>query len=535
MCTLLEIFHATPQSSQRLIPIAFDNQCVASAAALRETKMSSSVVYVFQKMELKELNKIYFLGIGGIGMSALARYFKRKDAEIHGYDKTETTLTKKLEKEGMTIHYGEADLTKIPAGLDLVVWTPAIPRNFPELLHFQQSGIPLKKRAEVLGIISRSQRTIAIAGTHGKTTTSSLVTHLLRTGGVRCTAFLGGISQNLRSNYVGGDSDWVVAEADEYDRSFLHLSPEISVLLSMDPDHLDIYGKAEAVAETGFKEFIKKTKPNGKVFIKQEFAQHFDNQLFEMMDGGQSTVDGVAFASFGLEEGTYRAEHIRVKDGWFVFDFVAPVSDPSWEATPSNRAGGNRSYEEVRFEGLRLGMPGRHNVENATAAIAVALNVGIKPAAIRKALATFKGIKRRFEFIYRDEKTVFIDDYAHHPTEIRAAVSAAKELFPGRKIMGIFQPHLYSRTRDFQDGFAEELDNLDEIILLDIYPAREEPIPGVTSAIIFDKMKNPNKVLIRKGDALNTLKNRDLEVLMTIGAGDIDTLVLPLKRYLKRR
>ncbi|MBK9017304.1 MAG: hypothetical protein IPM82_26415 [Saprospiraceae bacterium] len=338
-------------------------------------------------MDLASIKKIYFLGIGGIGMSALARYFKMKGVEVHGYDKTETFLTKKLVKEGMTIHYGGADLKKIPAGLDLVVWTPAIPRDFEELLHFQNNGIPLKKRAEVLGIISRSQRTIAVAGTHGKTTTSSLVTHLLRTGGVRCTAFLGGIAQNLKSNYVGGDSDWVVAEADEYDRSFLQLSPEISVLLSMDPDHLDIYGKAEDVAETGFKEFLKKTKPNGKVFIKEELTQHFENQTIE-------NSNRVAYFTFGLGSGTYRSENIRVEDGCFVFDFVAPASGRSWEAHSATSGGGKgRSYEAIADLGLRIAdstapnpqsairnlkfsMAGRHNVENATAAIAVALQLG---------------------------------------------------------------------------------------------------------------------------------------------------------------
>ncbi|MBI1223607.1 MAG: UDP-N-acetylmuramate--L-alanine ligase [Bacteroidetes bacterium] len=486
-------------------------------------------------MNLDDIKKIYFLGIGGIGMSALARYFLMKGCEVHGYDKTETALTKKLVKEGMTIHYGGADLSKVPANLDLVVWTPAIPRDFEELLHFQNSTIPLKKRAEVLGIISRSQRTIAVAGTHGKTTTSSLITHLLRVGGVRCTAFLGGIAQNLKSNYVGGDSEWVVAEADEYDRSFLHLSPEIAVLLSMDPDHLDIYGAAENVAETGFKEFLKKTKPNGKVFIKDELTQHFDNQLFD-------NSNRVAYSTFGLGSGTFRSENVHVEDGMFVFDFVAPASGRSWEALPAtNGSGEGRSYEEriengeLKMENLRFAMAGRHNVENATAAIAVALQLGVTEKAIRKALLSFKGIQRRFEFIYRDEKTVFIDDYAHHPTEIRAAVQAARELFPSRRIMGIFQPHLYSRTRDFQDRFAAELDKLDDIILMDIYPARELPMQGVTSDIIFQKMKNPNKVLVTKSTLLDELKTRQLDVVMTIGAGDIDTFVGPIKRFLKTK
>jgi UDP-N-acetylmuramate--alanine ligase len=453
-------------------------------------------------MHLDDIKKIYFLGIGGIGMSALARYFRSVGAEVHGYDKTQTVLTRQLESEGMRIHYGAADLAAIPSGLDLAVWTPAIPRDFEELTFFQNSGLPLKKRAEVLGIISRSRRTIAVAGTHGKTTTTSLLTHLLRTGGVDCTAFLGGISQSLGSNYVGGDSDWVVAEADEYDRSFLQLSPEISVLLSMDPDHLDIYGDPDAVAETGFKEFIRKTRPNGKIFIHCNLAQNFDNQIFE---------------TFGLELGQYRAQNIRVEDGWFCFDYVAPAGFPA------------------RMDNLKLALPGRHNVENATAAIAVALQLGIGPEAIREALASFKGIKRRFEFIYRDEHRVYIDDYAHHPTEIRSAVQAARDLFPGRKITGIFQPHLYSRTRDFQGGFAAELDKLDEVILLDIYPARELPIPGVSSAIVFDKMKNRHKRMVSIKEIPAVLNLNEIDVLMTIGAGDIDTLVEPIAAFLSSR
>ncbi len=474
-------------------------------------------------MNLDDIKIIYFLGIGGIGMSALARYFLSRGCEIHGYDRTETTLTKKLVAEGMKIHYREADLKKIPTQLDLVVWTPAIPRDFEELTFFQNGNFLLKKRAEVLGIISRSKRTIAVAGTHGKTTTSSLLTHLLRTGGVDCTAFLGGISQNLGSNYAGGQSDWVVAEADEYDRSFLHLSPEIAVLMSMDPDHLDIYGDAAAVAETGFKEFIKKTKPNGKVFIKHNLAQYFDNQLFE---------------TFGVNKGMYRAENIRVEQGWFVFDFCAPARFRQPEANPAPEEIKNRLDDDLhRFEikALRFALPGRHNVENATATIAVALNLGIRTAAIREALATFKGIKRRFEFIFRDENTVFIDDYAHHPAELRAAIQAARDLFPHRKITGVFQPHLYSRTRDFQEGFAEELDKLDEIILMDIYPAREMPIPGVTSESISAKMKNPNVVLATKANVLEVLKARPLDVVITLGAGDIDTFVEPIRQWLEGR
>jgi UDP-N-acetylmuramate--alanine ligase len=492
-------------------------------------------------MNLDDLKIIYFLGIGGIGMSALARYFNERGVEIHGYDKTETTLTKKLVSEGMKVHYSEPDLSKIPAHVDLVIWTPAIPRNFPEWLFFQNSNTPLKKRAEVLGIISRAQRTVAVAGTHGKTTTSSLVTHLLRAGGVDCTAFLGGISESLQSNYVGGKSDWVVVEADEYDRSFLHLSPEIAILLSMDPDHLDIYGEASKVAETGFKEFLKKVKPGGKVFINHALTQFSEKQVESPQEW---TMEEVDYSTFGVEAGVFRAENIRVENGWFVFDFTAPVFPTKREAIPGNRNGENRSREGIANAGglpefhladLKFTMPGRHNVENASAAIAVALTLGVEPAAIRQALADFKGIKRRFEVVFRDGQMAYIDDYAHHPTEIRSAVQAARELFPARKITGIFQPHLYSRTRDFQDGFAEELDKLDEIILMEIYPAREEPIPGITSEVIFEKMKNPQKALVTKTNVLEVLKTREIDVLMTIGAGDIDTFVEPIRNYLSSK
>lgn len=452
-------------------------------------------------------------------MSAIARYFNGRGMEIFGYDKTETALTKKLVNEGMTIHY-EEDPSQIPDGVDLVVWTPAVPEEHLELKYFLTIGIPVKKRAEVLGIISRNNRTIAIAGTHGKTTTSSLVTHLLRTGGVDCTAFLGGIAQNYMSNYVEGKSDWVVVEADEYDRSFLHLSPNIAAIMSMDPDHLDIYGDEAQMHESGFQAFVQEVDIKGSIYVKNSLAQFFENQKVE---------------TFGVDTGQYRAEHVRVEDGWFVFDFVAPVSSISWEAFPRNRDVGNRSHGEIRWEGIRTAMPGRHNVENAVAATAIAVQLGVSESDVRRALQTFKGIKRRFEFIHRSAKTIFIDDYAHHPTEIKAAVSAVRELYPGKKLTGIFQPHLYSRTRDFQDGFAEALDGLDEILLMEIYPARELPIPGVTSEIIFDKMKNPNKALVTIKNVLDVLKNKNIEILMTLGAGDIDTLVEPINRYLKLR
>lgn len=449
-------------------------------------------------MKLDDIQKIYFVGIGGIGMSALARYFHRKGVEVHGYDKTETTLTRKLAGEGMKIHY-EEDPEKIPTGVDLVVYTPAVPAEHRELEYFRARHFPVKKRAEVLGMISRDRKTVAVAGTHGKTTTSSMLTYLLRSGGIDCTAFLGGIARDFDSNVVTGNSDWVVVEADEYDRSFLQLSPDIAVILSMEPDHLDIYGDAESILETGFKAFAAKRKKGGRLLVNHRIADQF--------------ADWKDVADYGLEAGRHRADNIRVEDGFFVFDYHGP---------------------EQSLERLRLAMPGRHNVENATAAIAVALELGAPPADIRQALATFRGIKRRFELIYRDEKRTYIDDYAHHPSELRAAIGAARELFPERRITGVFQPHLYSRTRDFAQGFAEALDQLDEIILLDIYPAREKPIPGVSSKIIYDRMRNPNRMMIAKEDLMGALQKKKTEVLLTLGAGDIDTCVQPIEEWMKK-
>lgn len=428
-------------------------------------------------------------------MSALARYFNGRGVEVHGYDKTETTLTKTLVSEGINIHYDE-NLDKIPEKIDLVVFTPAVPSTHMELQYFRRENFPVKKRAEVLGIISRSMKTVAIAGTHGKTTTSSMVTHLLRTGGVDCTAFLGGIAQNFQSNFVEGQSDWVVVEADEYDRSFLHLTPDIAVILSMDADHLDIYGDHEQLHETGFKAFAKKLKPGGQLWVQADWVAQLE----------------VASESFGVEKGIYRAEQIRVADGFFEFDFHSP---------------------EHHFQGLRLAMAGRHNVENATAAVNVALQLGVQEVAIRKGLESFKGIKRRFEIIHRGPKVVYIDDYAHHPTELKAAINAARELYPERKITGVFQPHLFSRTRDFADGFAEALSDLDEVLLLDIYPARELPIPGVTADIIFEKIGHSKKRRVTLSDFMAVLPELELDVLLTLGAGDINNLVKSIREWLK--
>lgn len=453
-------------------------------------------------MELKSIKKIYFVGIGGIGMSALARYFLLRGCEVFGYDKTETELTKKLALEGMKIHYTD-DVSYIPEGLDLVVFTPAIPKTHSEWVYFQENGFPVLKRSEVLGVISRSMKCIGVAGTHGKTTTSSIVTHILRTGGVDATAFLGGISLSLGSNFVEGKSDWVVVEADEYDRSFLRLSPDMAIITAIDPDHLDIYGDEENFRK-GFRDFTRKIKPNGHVF---------PNATLELKGDAEDAEKGIKYVDYGVEAGVYRSENLRVEDGFFVFDFKSPIEN---------------------IENIKFTLPGRHNVENATAAIAVAQQIGITGEAVKEALANFKGIKRRFDFVLRDEKNVFIDDYAHHPTELESAIAAARALYPTQKLTGIFQPHLFTRTRDFQDGFAEALDKLDEVFLMDIYPARELPIEGVTSEILFNKMKNPHKTLVTKQNLMDILRGRVFEVLMTLGAGDIDTFVKPIKEMLER-
>ena len=449
-------------------------------------------------MKLEDIKIIYFIGIGGIGMSALARYFNSRGIAVFGYDKTETTLTKTLASEGMKIHYDD-DISQIPEGVDLVVYTPAIPKSHGELSYFWENDFPVKKRSEVLGIISRSMKAIGVAGTHGKTTTSSILTWLLKVGGVDCTAFLGGIAQNFESNFIEGKSDWVVIEADEYDRSFLQLDPEMSIILSMDADHLDIYGD-HASLHKSFYEYIDQTKSGGFVFVKDGLRVPFNKV-------------NITYGQFGIERGAYRAEQVRVEDGCFVFDFKSSIEN---------------------IDNIKFTLPGKHNVENATAAIAVAQQLGIKGDDVKKALASFKGIKRRFERIFDQDGIVYTDDYAHHPSELNAAIGAARMLFPNKKITGIFQPHLYSRTNDFQDGFAAALDQLDEVILMDIYPARELPMPGVTSKIIFDKMKNPNKVLVTKETLMETLKERKVEALLTLGAGDIGTFVLPIKEMLKR-
>ncbi|MCB9264203.1 MAG: UDP-N-acetylmuramate--L-alanine ligase [Lewinellaceae bacterium] len=449
-------------------------------------------------MNLTDIKTVYFIGIGGIGMSALARYFNGRGAEVLGYDKTETLLTKKLVEEGMKIHYTE-DISQVPKGVDLVVYTPAVPASHRELLFLREQGVPVKKRAEVLGIISRGMKTVAVAGTHGKTTTSSILTYLLRCGGIDCTAFLGGIAGNFGSNFVEGHSDWVVVEADEFDRSFLHLSPNIAVILSMDADHLDIYGDRETLLETGFRAFAARVEKGGLLFVNYRWKELLG--------------DWPAVETFGVDGGSYHSENVRVEHGWFTFDYRSPAH---------------------YIHGLQLALPGRHNVENATAAMTVALQLGVSEESIREGLRSFRGIRRRFEILYHSEGRAYIDDYAHHPSELEAAIGAARELFPGKKITGIFQPHLYSRTRDFADGFAAALDELDEILLMEVYPARELPIEGVDSRLLLGKMKNPNRRLAGKAALLAEIEHSRPEVLLTLGAGDIDTFREPIKAYFEK-
>jgi UDP-N-acetylmuramate--alanine ligase len=442
------------------------------------------------------INKIYFIGIGGIGMSALARYFHKNGAEVHGYDRTETDLTRALAEAGMKIHYDD-NVAHIPTGVDLCVWTPAVPADHTELTWFRNSGIPLKKRAEVLGIISQQKRCIAIAGTHGKTTTSTMTTWLLYATGVDITAFVGGISGNLASNFIEGDSDWVVVEADEYDRSFLHLHPEVAVINAVDADHLDIYGTEADVRRT-YEQFATQVNPDGLLLL--QCPDVLADQPWET----PATVHG-----FGIDMGSYRASNVRVEDGFTVFDLDTPAHG--------------------RFEALRLPYPGLHNVRNATAAIAATLYAGGDRSKIAGALAGFKGVKRRFEYIVRRPEFIYIDDYAHHPAELEATIQAVRSLYPDQKVTGIFQPHLFTRTRDFVDGFAAALDKLDTCWLLPIYPARELPIEGVTSELILGKMHSSNKKVVQKADLLEIIQQEKPNILLTMGAGDIDQFINPIK------
>lgn len=448
--------------------------------------------------ELANIKNIFFIGIGGIGMSGLARYFNFMGKNVFGYDKTRTDLTSKLEGEGINIHY-EDSLSNIPPNIDIVIYTPAIPKDHQQFNYFKNHNFPIYKRSQILGLLSQEHKVLAVSGTHGKTTTSTLLTHILVTGGVDCTAFLGGISENLQSNFIFGRSPWMVVEADEYDRSFLTLHPEHSVITSVDPDHLDIYGNELEMQKT-FIQFASQNNPVGSIFVREGLV---------ILPQLKSNLKNVK--TYGIDRGEIFASNIRLIDGSFYFDY---------------------NNNDLVFKDLRISLPGRHNIENAVGAISLSLLAGVTEQSIREALANFKGIKRRFEIIIKD-KIVYIDDYAHHPGELNAAIQAARELYPEAYILGIFQPHLFTRTRDFAEGFAKELDKLDEVWLMDIYPAREIPIAGVTSQMLIELMNNPKRKILSRDEILQEMKNVRTGVIMTLGAGDIDTLVKPISELLK--
>ena len=446
-----------------------------------------------------KIRRVYFIGIGGIGMSAVARFFHSKGVNVSGYDKTSTALTKELEASGIAIHY-EENIDLIPKDAQLIVYTPAVPKDHKELVYYQQHGNKVVKRSDVLQIISESSFNICIAGTHGKTTITSMVAHLLRDTGFGCNAFLGGISVNYGTNFWSDPKNVCVIEADEYDRSFLKLSPDIAVISAMDADHLDIYGTAEAV-EQAFIDFSKKVKPGG-LLIRQ----------FGLKRGKELKADRQLTYSLQNDAADVYAANIRMMNGSYEFDVM---------------------MKDNMLDNVVLNMGGMHNVENVIAAIAAASSLGIENEKIKAAVESFRGVKRRFEYIIKTKSLVYVDDYAHHPEELRALINGAKTLFKQRKCTVIFQPHLYSRTRDFAKGFAEVLDMADEVILLPIYPARELPVEGVTSEMLLNRMKNPNKSVKTKEEVMNWIsndykKNIDKEfgnLLITAGAGDIDALV----------
>ena len=458
-------------------------------------------------MKLGNYDSIYFLGIGGIGMSALARWFRKGGMRVAGYDRTATPLTHELIEEGMEIHF-EDKIEALPGYISkektLVVLTPAIPKAHAQYNYLKDRGFTILKRSEVLGLITKDHPTIAVAGTHGKTTTSSLIAHILKSAGTNMVGFLGGITSNYESNLVMqgevSKSTWVVVEADEFDRSFLRLFPTMAVVTSADADHLDIYGD-HANMIVSFKDFIGQVDKKGLLVIHESVAK---------------LADGVSISkqTYGMSRGQFFAGNINASGGFFEFDLEGL---------------------DKKIEKIQLGVPGFHNMENAIAATLIALKLGITPKKIKEALASFRGVKRRFEFVIKHENLVFIDDYAHHPAEIEAFLRSLKTMYKGKKITVVFQPHLFTRTRDFAEGFATSLSLADELLLMDIYPAREEPIPGVTSDIIFENVTSPVKIRCSKKDVMSKLENLDVEVIATVGAGDIDTFVRPIKEMLSKK
>ncbi|UXP30745.1 UDP-N-acetylmuramate--L-alanine ligase [Reichenbachiella agarivorans] len=460
-------------------------------------------------MKLEEVHSVYFLGIGGIGMSAIARWFHANGYFVSGYDKTSTVLTKQLETEGIVIHYTDdvsliSDKIKSDKVGSLIIFTPAVPKDLKELAYFRAEGFEVFKRSQVLGMLTQSKFTIAVAGTHGKTTTSSMVAHLLKSIGVDCSAFIGGIMTNYNSNLLIGTNDEVmVVEADEFDRSFLTLHPDIAIITATDADHLDIYGDRNALKDS-FKDFIKNIKANGTLFLEEKVAKDLDIH----------SLENVSVVTYGLKEGQIKSTNLTIDNGDFYFDWVS-----------ANR----------EIKNLKLAMPGFHNVSNALAALSAVSGFEDSDEKIKAGLASYKGVKRRFEYIIKSADCVFIDDYAHHPEEIRALLESVRAIYPDREITVVFQPHLFSRTRDFMDGFAESLSLADHVVLLDIYPARELPIEGITSDVIKEKINTKSVHSYVKDDVLDYFEAHQPDLVLTVGAGDIDTLVLPIKQKLEKK
>lgn len=446
-------------------------------------------------MNLNNIHNVYFIGIGGIGMSALAFYFKANGKTVAGYDKTKSEITDRLEQTGIKIHFEESliyvDKRFLNPNNTLIVYTPAIPETHEELLFFKNTGFQVLKRSEVLGLITENRYCIAVAGTHGKTTTTSILGHLLFECGIKLTAFFGGISENYNSNILMKGDEVVLVEADEFDRSFMTLLPDLACITSMDADHLDIYGQASELVKS-FNDFTKQIKPNGKLFVKNGLP-----------------LQGI---TCGIEDDSdYSIQNITIENGTYVFDVKTP---------------------NAKLENIKFNLPGRHNLSNALMALAMAVEHGCPAKQLVKALASYKGVKRRFTYHIKTDSLVFIDDYAHHPEEINAVYQAVREMYPDKKVLAVFQPHLYSRTKDFVEDFAKSLSKFDEVLLLDIYPARELPIEGVSSAWLMEKISNSNKKLIDKKEISAEIIKSNAEVVLTIGAGDIGEEVKQIKQNL---
>lgn len=459
------------------------------------------------KMNINSIKSVYFIGAGGIGMSALVRYFLSKGKKVAGYDRTQSELTDKLIEEGAEIHY-EENVSLIPEGCKdkentLIIYTPAIPLTHKEFVYFKENGFEIFKRAQVLGMITKTEKGLCVAGTHGKTTTSTLTAHLLHQSHIGCNAFLGGISKNYKTNLLLSEtSEYVVIEADEFDRSFHWLTPFATVITATDSDHLDIYGTREAYLES-FNKYTSLICPDGYLIVKKG------------IDLSPRVQDSVNTYSYGINEGDFKAENIRIGNGEIIFDYISPLGN---------------------IKDIKLGVPVYVNIENGIAAMALAQIAGVSNEEIKNAMPTFGGVDRRFDFKIKEDNLVFLSDYAHHPAEIKQSISSIKALYPDKKVTAVFQPHLYTRTRDFYKEFAESLSLADEVILLDIYPARELPIDGVTSKLIYDNIvAGKPKSLCNKEELLDLLEKKNIEVLITLGAGDIDNMVPQIYNILKSK